>query len=137
MSRQKKVQVLPNPDQVVTATVTQAPVVQDSLGFPVYPGATEGAIMQNPTCQEGQDQAMTGCDSTVYSWTTPDDYDTVRGWYEAVNTDGWKCSEGGAGDYGGPRDASSISSCSKGGVDYKVNYEADSAQTTIFLTIPN
>lgn len=107
---------------------------QELNGFPVYPNTIFVNKEKQPSCGK-EVSGFSTCGTTLYSWTTTNDYDTVNTWYtNNAPKSGWN-KGGSAGSYVGPRDASGQDSYKKGGLIYKLLINANSKETQIQLGI--
>lgn len=93
-------------------------------GFPVYPQS----VYVTKKKQAG---------STVYSWTSADNYDQISSWYRSDKSkSGWKC-EGGAGQYDNARSANGTTACRKNGLTYALTLYTHTSQTELAVTVPD
>ena len=99
--------------------------IEELKGFPPYPGSTFIKKEVYGVCDKNTTDSLFVCDKKEFKWTTPDDFDMVSNYYaEKVNiaNSGWSCN-GGGGEYGGPRSASTGLGCTKG--DLYINWVFD------------
>ena len=105
-------------------------------GFPVYPNSVFIKKDNYPPCKDGQYSGYSLCNENTYTWQTKDNFDIVNAYYEQDKANsGWKCS-GGAGSYGGSRDATSTTTCNKDSFHYGLDLRSNSQKTEIILGIP-
>jgi len=111
-------------------------VTQETNGFPIFPNAEFINKNVEAPCQ-GETSGFTTCNSTTYTWETPDDGDKVQSWFnDTTKHPEWIC-KGGAGSYESARSFSVQTTCRKATLAYGLSLEATLDKTTIKLVIRN
>lgn len=108
----------------------------DLNGFPIYPNSDFIKAIELSPCSEIKEAVPPGsCDATSYTWKVKANFDQLKSFYsEDKSNSGWKCS-GGAGGYTNADNATGVTSCTNGSLNYQLFIDTKNGTSEYNLSI--